>query len=120
GTAVIRHTGPGLVDPPAPGRSVRTRAADEVGRDHVDRRIARLRRARALDLRLVIAGRERLAVADPDPVEPVAEEGCGPLRGDRRRLGAKRRPVLSLRERRLVLATDQHRTAGAESLQRPL
>src|SRR5204862_4391040 len=74
GARKIKDAGAGLIDPPAAGGAVRLGAADEVGRHPVDRYITRLRRTRALDLRLVIAGREGAAVAHFHPVETVIEE----------------------------------------------
>src|SRR6185503_3951042 len=97
------HAGAGWIDSAATRRAVRASAAHEVGRDHVDRRISRHRGPRALDFRLVIAGCERLAVADPHPVEIVAEKGGRLLRRDADRLSAKRRPILPLGETRLIL-----------------
>ena len=58
---------------------------------------------RAGDFRLVIAGRERLAVADPDPVEAVVEEPGRICRGERCGFGAERLPVAGLGQARTVL-----------------
>ena len=70
---------------PRPRGAVGLGAADKVGRQAVDRDIARLRRPRALDLRLVIAGREGAAVADPHPVEAVIEKARRECRVERAR-----------------------------------
>ncbi len=119
-TSEIRGAGPRLIEPATPVGAVWTSAADEIARHHVDRRVAGLRNARALNFRLVIAGREGLSVADPHPVETVFEESGRLLRSEARCLGAKRRPILALREARLVLPANKGRTRGPECRQRAL
>ena len=81
---------------------------DEVGRTCVDRHlVATPPIARAADLGLVIARRERLAVADLDRLEILREERTRPARTDAWRGGARWLPVGALRQARGIGAALQ-------------
>ena len=74
GAAGIEHAGAAGVDPPAPGAAVGAGAADEVGRQTVDRGIAWHGRARAFDLGFVITGGKGPAIAATDYMRSFADQ----------------------------------------------
>ena len=115
GAGVIEDAIAVVVDAAAAG-AARPVTEREVGWRAVDRDFEAGRLdPRPGNLRLVIAGCESFAVADPDPIKTVEEEAGREFDGDSCGLGANVGPVSALRKARPILALGQRRTTLAES-----